>query len=339
MRSPSATARFLRNLSVAAVGGAVLTASLIAGGQNQPPDGAQSPDARPSFEVASIKPNSSNDGRVGMMIQPGGRLNATNVTLSLLIAQAYRLQGGRGGLSGRANPLIVNAPEWVNTSHFDVVAKAEGDVAPDLVPDLVKSLLVDRFKLAAHSESREFQVYALVPARSDGKLGSGLRAVSAECASTLAARGRVGPPRGDAPGGPGGPGRGPIAPPLPGQPIPCGMIRVGPGNIAAGGAQIAQLVTTLSPWVDRIVIDKTGLTGAYEMELQWTPEQLSRGGGPGSSFGGGVPPPGGAPFPPIDPNGPSIFTAVQEQLGLKLESTRAPVDVIVIDHVEQPSPD
>jgi uncharacterized protein (TIGR03435 family) len=77
------------------------------------------------------------------------------------------------------------------------------------------------------------------------------------------------------------------------------------------------------------------LTGPYEIDLQWTPDQMPQG-GPG---GPGGPPPGGSPFPAIDPNGPSIFTAVQEQLGLKLDSTRSPVDVLVIDHVEQPTPD
>jgi uncharacterized protein (TIGR03435 family) len=136
--------------------------------------------------------------------------------------------------------------------------------------------------------------------------------------------------------------------------MPCGMMRMGPGNLAGGGTPISQLATSLSPWVNRIVVDKTGLTGPYELDLRWTPDQLPQGGpgpggpGPGgpSVVGQGGPPPGGpggAPpggsFPPIDPNGPSIFTAVQEQLGLKLDSTKAPVDVLVIDHVEPPTPD
>jgi uncharacterized protein (TIGR03435 family) len=116
------------------------------------------------------------------------------------------------------------------------------------------------------------------------------------------------------------------------------MIRMGPGNIAGGGAELALLVSSLTPWVDRIVVNKTGLTGPYEFDLHWTPEQL-QGGGPGAVVGGGPPPPGGAPFPQIDPNGPSIFTAVQEQLGLKLESAKAQVEVLVIDHVEPPTPD
>jgi len=119
-------------------------------------------------------------------------------------------------------------------------------------------------------------------------------------------------------------------------------MRMGPGNLAAGGTAIAQLATSLSPWVNRIVVDKTGLTGPYEVDLRWTPDQMPQGGpGGGSQIGGslGGPQTGGSPFPAIDPNGPSIFTAVQEQLGLKLDSTRAPVDVLVIDHVEPPTED
>jgi uncharacterized protein (TIGR03435 family) len=256
------------------------------------------------------------------------------VTLGLLLGQAYRLQGGRGGGPGSANPQILNAPGWVNSDRFDIVAKADANMTPDQFPELLKSLLVERFKLAAHTESREFQVFALVLARSDGKLGPGLRPASAECAAMIAARGRgVPPPGAGGPGGPGGQGglaRGPIAPPQPGEPMPCGMMRMGPGSLAAGGAPLAQLATSLTPWVNRIVMDKTGLTGPYEVDLQWTPEQL-----PGGR--GDLPP--GVQLPPIDPNGPSIFTAVQEQLGLKLDSTKAPVDVLVIDHVEQPTED
>jgi uncharacterized protein (TIGR03435 family) len=295
----------------------------------------------PTFEVASIKPNKSGDGRIGMMTQPGGRFTATNVTPGMLIGQAYRLQGGRGGAPGSANPLILNAPGWINTDRFDIVAKADANVTPDQFPELLKSLLIDRFKLAAHTESRESAIYALVLARPDGKLGRGLRPASAECAAMIAARGRGGPPPGGpggrgGPDGPGGPGRGPLGPPAlpqPGEPMPCGMMRMGPGNLAAGGTPIAQLANTLSPFVNRVVVDKTGLTGPYEMDLQWTPEQMPQGGP-----GGGGPPPG-VVLPPIDPNGPSIFTAVQEQLGLKLESTKGPIDVLVIDRVERPTED
>lgn len=118
--------------------------------------------------------------------------------------------------------------------------------------------------------------------------------------------------------------------PAPGEPAPCGMMRMGPANLSSGGTPMALLVNSLTGSVGRTVIDRTGLTGDYLVELQWTPDQMPAG-------RGDLPP--GVQLPPIDPNGPSIFTAVQEQLGLKLESTRAPIDVLVIDHVEPPTED
>jgi uncharacterized protein (TIGR03435 family) len=111
----------------------------------------------------------------------------------------------------------------------------------------------------------------------------------------------------------------------------CGMM-VGPANIAGGGQSMAQIATLLSGRVGRTVVDRTGLTGNFDLDLSWTPDQMP----PALS---GAPPPGAPPLAPIDPNGPSIFTALQEQLGLKLESTKGPVDVVVIDSVEQPTAD
>jgi uncharacterized protein (TIGR03435 family) len=92
---------------------------------------------------------------------------------------------------------------------------------------------------------------------------------------------------------------------------------------------MTQLATNLSQRVNRVVLDRTGLTGPYEFELEFTPDQLPQ----------GPPPPGAPPLPPTDPNGPSIFTALQEQLGLKLDAQRGPVEVVVIDGVAQPTPD
>jgi uncharacterized protein (TIGR03435 family) len=106
----------------------------------------------------------------------------------------------------------------------------------------------------------------------------------------------------------------------------------GPANLSAGGTSVAQLATALSGVVGRTVLDRTGLSGTFDIDLTWTPEQI-----PQAPLG--PPPPGAPALPPIDPNGPSIFTAVQEQLGLKLESTKGPVDVVVIDSVEPPTED
>jgi uncharacterized protein (TIGR03435 family) len=270
---------------------------------------------------------------VAFGFQPGGRYTATNITLRMLINQAYQIQPFQ----------LAGAPDWINADRFDIIAKAEGDIVPGPngpLPLMLRALLADRFKLAVHHETRELPIYALVKARSDGSLGPQLNPSTVDCAT---ARGRGGPPPlGVGPGGPGGPGpggpggRGPGGPLFgPGGRPPCGQM-IGPANIAAGGASMAQLATLLSGRVNRIVVDRTGMTGNFDLDLNWTPDQMPQ---QPQQLSPGALPPGAPPLPPIDPNGPSIFTAVQEQLGLKLESTKGPVDVVVIDRVEQPTED
>lgn len=292
----------------------------------------------PTFEVASVKRNTSNEPFIRMGGGPGGNLTATNVPLRMLIRNAYQLQEFQ----------IVGGPDWMTTDRFDITAKAGGDVqiglfgpavgagtGPTPAQVMLRNLLADRFKLTVHNETRELPVYALVLARADGKPGPQLRPSAIDCAATFAGRGRGGRggPGGPGPGGP-GPG-GPPPPPAPGQTAErpqCGM-RIGPGNFAAGGITVAQFATSLSNFVQRVVLDRTGLTGNFDLDLTYTPDQMPQGLGPGG------PPPGAPPLPPIDPNGPSIFTAVQEQLGLKLESQRGPVEVLVIDSVQPPTED
>jgi len=108
---------------------------------------------------------------------------------------------------------------------------------------------------------------------------------------------------------------------------------VGRGNLQAGAANVTNIVQSISSLVGRVIVDKTGLTGLYDVKLQWTPDPASAGiaGAPGLGPGGPEAP------PPVDSNGPSIFTALQEQLGLKLDSAKGPVDVLVIDHAERPT--
>jgi bla regulator protein BlaR1 len=267
--------------------------------------------ASEAFEVASVKPNKSGDGRIFFQMQPGGRFTATNVPVRELIRMAYGIQ----------NFQLVGGPDWIGSERFDIVAKAESDPPPSPPGGppgpmlmMVRALLVERFKLAVHNETKDLPIYALVMARADGRLGPQLRASQVDCAALMAAaRGRGGPPP---------------APPRPGERPPCGMFG-GFGRIAAGGVSMAQLAMNMSQRVNRVVLDRTGLTGLYEFELEFTPDQMPQ----------GPPPPGAPPLPPIDPNGPSIFTALQEQLGLKLDAQRGPVEVLVIDGVEQPTPD
>lgn len=272
----------------------------------------QSEAATQKFEVASVRENTSSDMKIAIGIQPGGRFSAVNVPLWDLIRQAYGLQRTQ----------IVGAPDWVESARFDVVAKAEAEI-PRSGPGspsgplnfMLQDLLQDRFKLRTHRETREQQIYALTFARADKNLGSGMKTSSADCASMPGREGR------------GVRAGGALVLPPPGERPKCGMM-MAPGHVMAGGATVAQLTQMLSMFAQRIVVDKTGLTGAFDIDLTFTPDRMPQGG-----------PSPGVPMPTIDPNGPSLFTALQEQLGLKLESQRAPVEVLVIDHVERPTPD
>lgn len=304
---------------VAAIG-SVVVLTLAAGGlqraaplQDQSPIVQTQPRAgtpNPTFEVASVKPNKSGDMRVMLGIQPGGRFTATNVPLRMLIRQAYQLQDFQ----------VVGGPGWISSDRFDVVAKAEGNLPPTPpggppgpLQLMLRALLAERFSLVVHADTRELPTYALVHARTDKRLGPQLRRSDINCAQMAGARGRGGAQ---------------AVPPQPGGRPQCG-IRIGPGQLSAGGIPLAQFATALSQFVQRVIVDQTGLSDSFDVDLSWTPDQTPQ----------GTLPPGAPPLPPIDPNGPSIFTAVQEQLGLKLESQRGSVSVLVIDRVEQPTPD
>jgi uncharacterized protein (TIGR03435 family) len=273
---------------------------------------AQSPGSADtaSFEVATVKQNNSGEPFVRIGMAPGGRFTATNVPLRQLITIAYQVQPFQ----------IDGGPNWMASDRFDIVAKAAGELPPPQpgrpgpLQSMMKALLADRFHLVVHNARKEMPIYALLPARSDGKLGPRIHQSTTDCAAILAA-GRRG-------GGP------PPQPPSLTDPIPCGM-RVLPGGLSIGGMPLSQFAQFASGTLQRIVVDRTGLTSNFDIDLTWTPDQLPQ--------GRGDPSPGAPALPPIDPNGPSLFTAVQEQLGLKLESTKGPVDVLVIDRAEKPT--
>jgi uncharacterized protein (TIGR03435 family) len=242
---------------------------------------------------------------------PGGRVNGTNVTAAALIRFAYGLPDFQ----------VSGGPEWLASDRFDVVAKAEGD--PPLAEKrlMLRRLLAERFKLAAHTETRELPIYALVLARSDGRLGPQLRRTAADC-------GRADQPSLDLGVGPSpsdGPPRCGYFGFAPGSDFPTGR-----GGLAFRGLTMAGLAKMLVPMVRRSVSDRTGLNGYFDAEFDFMAE--------------GPPPP---PPPPGLPNQNSfgsepfvsIFTVFPEQLGLKLESRRGPVEVLVIDRAEQPTPD
>jgi uncharacterized protein (TIGR03435 family) len=276
---------------------------------------AQAPvpqDASPTFEVASIKRNTSGTGNITMQMAPGGRLNFVNMPVRALIVRAYQLQPFQ----------VIGGPAWLANDRFDIIAKAEGDATPPQTNLMLRTLLADRFKLVVHTETRELPVYHLVKARPDGNLGPALKPAAVDCA---AGRGRGGPPPPGAPGG-----AGPVPGPA-GAAAGC-MMMIGPGRITVGGQPLTAFVNSLATQVGRPVFDKTGLTGSFDFTLSYMAE-AGRGGPVGP------PPPGAPPLPPPDPDAPSLFTALQEQLGLKLEAERGPVEVIVIDSVEQPTED
>lgn len=193
---------------------------------------------------------------------------------------------------------VVGGPDWIRSERYDVIAKPENAASPELVRVMMQALLKDRFQLKFHRETKELPTYALVVAKGGPKLKvSETPPVESE-----------------------GPGRG-----RGGQ-----MRMMGRGHFEANGLPVSALANQLAQTLGRSVIDKTGLTGDYDFKLDWTPDENQRGliGGPG----------GEAPREPSAPaEGVSIFTAVQDQLGLKLESTKGPVEILVIEGVEKAS--
>jgi uncharacterized protein (TIGR03435 family) len=202
-----------------------------------------------------------------------GRYNATNTTLQTQILLAYDLQQFR----------LVGGPAWMDTDRFDITATAQGTPSPETLRPLLRSLLQERFALVTHRETRELPVYRLVLARNDRALGKRLVKSDVDCALS---RGKV--------------------------PDPC-TSRSSSGRFLATAVLFNSFLRTLQSAVDRAIVDDTGLSGSYDVDLEWAAQQ-------------------------DDASKPSIFTALQEQLGLKLESARGPVDVLVIDHAEPPTP-
>jgi uncharacterized protein (TIGR03435 family) len=266
-----------------------------------------------SFEVATVKLNKSGAPFVLININ-AGRFTASNFPLRELIRVVFRLQPNQ----------LVGGPDWL-TDRYDITGKIPEGVAPARRDDMVKALLADRFKLVTHTETRELPLFALVLARRDGRLGPSLSLTKNDCTP---GRGRGAALAG---GGP-PPGGMPPPPPAfkPGERPTCGTMQ-GPGLITAGGITMTRLSELLSGNVGRTVIDRTGLAGPYDLDITYTPD-------PGQGLPPGPLPPG-VQAPNIDPNGPPLVTAIQEQLGLKLDAIRGPVVVTVIDRIERPTED
>jgi uncharacterized protein (TIGR03435 family) len=289
------------------------------------PLAVQSLDAQSAgFEVASVKPSNPNPtgplGAVPFVLPALGRLTAQNVTLRMLIMAAYQKQPFE----------IVGGPPWWNSAKFDINAKAEDATqTTDQMLGLLKTLLADRFKLKVHTETREVPIYALVQARSDGKLGAKLKASADNCPDfkvqqqqQLEAIAK------------GGLGALAAMRPAPGETKPCSILPMPPTQGAIGmkasGQSMATLTLLLTQLAGRPVVDRTGLTGLYDFDLLIDMQTLMR---VYQELGVNM------PMPPNLPEGPSLMTQLEEDLGLKLDSQRGPGEVLVVDAAEMPTPD
>jgi uncharacterized protein (TIGR03435 family) len=242
-----------------------------------------------AFEVVSVKPNTSGSRRSGTHTLSGGRrFVANNITVRQLILEAYDLRGLQ----------LIGGPAWIDSDHFDIDASAPEYASLNQFLPMLHALLADRFKLLTHTETKEQPIYALVPARADKKLGAQIKESALDCTSSAPSK-------------------------------ECGMntnLNNGGGDMKGGGLTLADLAAWLAGFVtDRMVIDRTGLTGLFDFELRWTPQSLQAA-QPNPADGAKT------------PDAPPIFVALPEQLGLKLEAQRGPVKFVVIDSVQHPEP-
>jgi uncharacterized protein (TIGR03435 family) len=238
-------------------------------------------------------------------VQPGGRFTWTGTTLRPLIALAHR----REAFDNRE---VLDGPAWLDRDHFDIVAKAPEstplvgtDGQPGPVFAMLRQLLEERFGLRLHDEVRERPAYALVMARTDRRTGPRLVPVTGDCTEAIKAMAE-------------GRARG----------LAC-TFGGGPGLLRGTSITLAMLARELEHLLQRPVADRTGLAGSFDVDLSFAPEFM-----PSRTVGPGPQGPAAAPA-----DAPSIFAALQEQLGLRLETTRARVDVLVVDAAHLPEPD
>lgn len=294
---------------------------------------AQTPPA-PAFEVATIKPAApldrakvlSGQTHIGLKTD-AGRVDIGYLSLADLIRLAYRIK-----------PYQLANPDSLPSQRWDIVAKIPDGASADQVPEMIQALLADRFKLSVRHTDMEHPIYALIAARSRPKLKE------AEPDAAPAGDGQAGIVLGT------GPNQVRVTPSTGGRGAAIFSPKFGQLKMAAGEAggirlqfsrvQMADLADLLSQFTDRPVLDRTDLEGAYQVTLELSRDDLmnvvrAAGGGLDMMAGPGF---GGAPArSPVDAASTptsSIFTAVQ-QLGLKLDARKAPVEMIVVDHVEK----
>jgi uncharacterized protein (TIGR03435 family) len=309
-------------------------------------------EAKLEFEVASIKPSELPGTGVIRLGQQGGpgssdpaRATYTFSTIRDLIVDAYGVK--RSQVSG--------GPNWLDSERFDIVAKVPGGATKEQVKAMLKNLLAERFKLTLHSESKELPIYALVVGPKGLKLKESSvtdATIASDSQPNEGGRAQAGaqaaapppplPPRLGIRGMKIGPDGCPEMPPMAAGRAGNYTVMTPNGEcMISNGQTLDGLAKELSNRFDRPVIDQTGLKGKYDFRLRYEPSSMPRGLGgpmskdikdaPGAGAVGGDP--ANRVFSDGDP--PGIFTALQEQLGLKLESKKAPVSRLVIDHVEK----
>ena len=269
---------------------------------------AQAP-ADQAFEVASVKP--TDQPLQGFTSSPD-RFLSRSTTLLRLILYAYEVDDFQ----------VQGGPGWVRNALFAVEAKASGEPTAQQMRRMVRRLLAERFGLKMHVETKDLPRYSLVKARDDGRLGEKLRPSAVDCPAVIATRG---PDYTPPPADPKTFGR----LPQPGALPRCAVTARMTGDsvtVVHEGTPMSEFARFIQTRAGRVVVDKTGLTGTYDIEFET--ERGSPAGPPVQSGPAATP-----------REGLSLFTAVQEQLGLKLEAERGPVQVLVIDHVEPPTPD
>jgi len=289
-----------RRIALIALAGLALSVTVVAQSSNS------GEKQEPTFDVVSIR-RSADDGPIGTESRPDG-LVMTRVLVNRLLQQAFP-----------SAPYRVGLPDWAQTERYDVTAKGRLGVSADERAAMVRALLADRFNLLAHVEDREQQVYELAVARADGKLGQHLQPTPIDCDAFQADRQAAADAARAA-------GRFPqVTPPnRDGPPLPC-MLRFltgrPEGDRIDGDGKMDALVPLLAANTGREVLDKTGLSGFFRLELVF-----SRSASLTPTL---TPAPGDAP---------TIYSAVQEQLGLKLVSATVSRPTLVIDRLERPTP-
>jgi uncharacterized protein (TIGR03435 family) len=280
--------------------------ALVAGALLAAPLAAQQP--APLYEVASVKANKDSTAVPRFQVAPG-RYTWSAYTVKGLIGTAFQ----RNAFDGRE---VLGGPDWIDKDRFDVTVQAPAGAVltdPDGFPGgvfaMMRAVLADRFGLLTHNEVRERPVYALTLARPDRRLGDGLKRADSDCSQAMRQLAA------------------PVPGPRPPGPPPC-TFGGPPGRIEGNVVTLAMFANILARTVGRPVIDRTGVNDYFNFTLEYTPE---------AGITGPLPPGAQPQEPPPGRDAPSLFTAVQEQLALKLESTRAPVDVLVIDRVSQPT--